>query len=243
VDNDSSKASFSRLFQIIVLLAWIAAFWFLLQRIGGNPALGKFLRPDYWWLVEAGAAILVIFLISLVYCNPHNHGRRGVSLLVQIGIMILPLLYLPTAVMSHLSPEAAKKRSFHMAQSARIARAAPTNNSGLDLPENTSLLNLVMDPDSYEGKRVITIGMVYWDDNLPEKLFLCYQLLMSCCAADARPIGVLVEYDMLKTLNKGDWVTVEGVLGSANIKDKKVIRISAEKVVSTEPPKDQYLFQ
>ncbi|MBI5252138.1 MAG: TIGR03943 family protein [Desulfomonile tiedjei] len=244
MDSNRNKASFARLLQLIVLVPWIAAFWVLLQRMGGKPLLGKFLRPDYWWLVEAGTAILVIFLISLVYCNPRGGGRRGVSLVVQMGIMILPLLYLPTSVVSQLSPEAVKKRSFHMAQSRPITTdTASTSGLNADLSENPSLLRLVLEPAPYEGREISVTGMVYWDEQLPENMFFCYQLLMFCCAADAKPIGVLVQYDKSQTLAKSSWVKAEGTVGSANIMDKRVIRISATTVESIEPPKDPYLLQ
>ena len=100
LDSDLNKISFYRVLQSIVVLAWIVFFWFLVQRIWGAPLLGKFLRPGYWWLVEMGTAILVFFLISIDCRDRGNRGRRGLSLLMQMGIMILPLLYLPTAAVS-----------------------------------------------------------------------------------------------------------------------------------------------
>jgi putative membrane protein len=256
VDSNRDKPSFFRLFQLIVVLAWILAFWVLLQ-IEGGPLLGKFLRPEYWWLVELGTAILVFFLMSLVYCTPHNRGRRGVGLVMQMGIMILPLLYLPTAVVSQLSPEAAKKRSFHVAQYSHIKTKAsrhlvsgsatggneafPSASGDLRLHENPSLLRLVFEPKPYEGRRVSTIGMVYRDDKSPENTFFCYQLSMFCCAADAKPIGVLVEYDKSDALKRGEWVKVEGIVGFTNIEDDHLPMIVAQKVEPMRPPKDQYL--
>jgi uncharacterized repeat protein (TIGR03943 family) len=191
-----------------------------------------------------GAVILVIFLIVLVYCDPQDCGKRGASLLVQIGIIILPLLYMPTAVTSHLSPEAIKKRSFYMAQPDTITKRdlfSRSSRSGDSL--DVSLLDLVTNPGQYEGKRVSVIGQIYRDDNLPENLFLCYQLLMICCAADARPIGVMVEHDKAKSLNIGDWVKVAGTVGPAEIMGRKIIRISAEKAEPTQAPRDPYLLQ
>gem|GEM_PF-2937790 len=256
MDSNRDKPSFFRLFQLIVVLAWILAFWVLLQ-IEGGPLLGKFLRPEYWWLVELGTAILLFFLMSLLYCTPHNRGRRGVGLVMQMRIMILPLLYLPTAVVSQLSPEAAKKRSFHVAQyghiKSKVSRhlvsgsttggneAFPGASGDLHLHENPSLLRLVIEPKPYEGRRVSTIGMVYRDDKSPENTFFCYQLSMFCCAADAKPIGVLVEYDKSDALKRGGWVKLEGIVGFTDIADDHLPMIIAQKVEPMRPPKDQYL--
>jgi putative membrane protein len=255
VDSDQNRPSFYRLLQLMVALAWIVAFWLLLLGPWGTPLLGKFLRPDYWWLVEIGTAILMSFVLSLVYCAPHNRGTRGLGLLLQMGIMILPLLYLPTAAVSKLSPEAVKKRSFYVAQSGPakddasrsemsglVLKEGQGAKKGLNLEENPSLLRLVFEPGPYEGKRVSTMGMVYWDDRLPENSFFCFQLLMFCCAADARPIGILVEYDKSNTLEKGSWVTVDGTVGFGTLGDRRLTKISAEQVKPTEPPKDPYLL-
>jgi putative membrane protein len=255
VAGDQNRVSFYRLLQLIVALAWIVAFWILLQGLWGTPLLGKFLRPDYWWLVEIGTAVLMFFVLSLVYCAPHNRGTRGLGLLLQMGIMILPLLYLPTAAVSKLSHEAVKKRSIYATQSRPAKDGASRSElSGLslnegrggekdfNLEENPSLLRLVFEPAPYEGRRVTTMGMVYWDDRLPENSFFCFQLLMFCCAADAKPIGVLVEYDKSNTLEKGSWVTVDGTVGFATLEDRRLTKISAEHVKPTEPPKDPYLL-
>jgi len=206
-------------------------------------------------LVQAGTAILIFFVISQVYCEPHNRGRRGLGLLLQIGIMILPLLYLPTAAVSNLSPEAAKKRSFLMAQpqkqkdktsrqpkSDSVSGDTSESESDYNLPENPSLLRLALDATPYTGRRVTTTGMVYVGDKLPENAFLCYRLLMFCCAADAKAVGVVVEYDKSRNLTKGDWVQVEGTVGFTTLGGQRLTRISAEKVTPTSPPKDPYLF-
>jgi uncharacterized repeat protein (TIGR03943 family) len=255
VSSNKERPSFQRLYQLVVVLAWIVAFWFLLQELGGNPILGKFLRPDYWWLVEMGTAILVFFVMALVYCDPPHGGRRGISLLCQMGIMILPLVYLPTAAVSQLSPDAVKKRSFFLSQtfeqggkgnfwSKPDSAAGDGADSGRvdEVPENPSFLRLVFKPEPYEGKHVTISGMAYVDDRLPPNSFLCYQLLMFCCAADAKAIGVVVEYDKSDTLKKGEWVKVQGSVGLTSVEGQRLTKITAENVAPTKAPKDPYLF-
>ncbi len=128
--NRDGSSSFSWFMAVVVLVWWIFAFWYLLRSNAGEPVLGQFLRPEYWWLVEVGAAILVLFLVAVFLCADFSTGRRGFGLIVQMGIMIVPILYLPTAIDSQLSPEAANKRSFFAAQSRSLAsqkrRTVPT---------------------------------------------------------------------------------------------------------------------
>ncbi len=253
--GDREKASFFRLFQLIVVLAWILGLWFLCADVGEAPLLGKFLRPDYWWIVEMGVGILILFLISLVYCDPHNRGRRGLGLLLQMGIMIVPLLYLPAAVRSELSPDAAKKRSFSVGRFERaVKNASPGRTSrssdpdrkaiGGDnrLPEDPSLIQLIMESSHYEGKQVTTLGKVCLDDRLPKGTFFCYRLLMICCAADASPVGVMVHYDKIDSVKNGDWVKVEGTVGLTTFQSHRAVKLVAEQVEPTSRPKDPYVW-
>ena len=62
----------------------------------------------------------MLFLIAVFLSDNFSTGRRGFGLLVQMGIMIIPVLYLPTAVGSNLSPEAANNRSFFTTQSRSL---------------------------------------------------------------------------------------------------------------------------
>ncbi len=65
---------------------------------------------------------------------------------------------------------------------------------------------------------------------------------MYCCAADAAPLGVLVEYDANRDLTSGQWVKVEGKVKITREGDRRKTKIVAEKVESIDPPKDQYLY-
>jgi putative membrane protein len=244
----------SRFVLVIVLIAWIAAFWILIQRIEGTPLISKLLRPDYWWLLDVGTGILLLFLLSLVYLDPHCAGPHGIRLTLQAGIMILPLLYIPSAVTSRLSPDALNKRLSLAQQNFRLdqpsffgASGAGYNNSDpknrdLSPPDDPSVLRLAMWPEPYDGKFVRTMGMVYKNVNLPSNSFYCCQLVMYCCAADAAPLGVLVEYDGDRNLTSGQWVKVEGKVKISREGDRRKTKIVAEKVESIDPPKDQYLY-
>lgn len=256
--NEQERVSFFRLLELIVVVMWLVAFWVLRQEVRGAPMLAKFLRPDYWRLVDMGIGILILFLITLIYHDPHSRGRRGVGLFAQMGIMMLPILYLPTAAVSHLSPEAAKNRSFAYAQPSRsgenaLSRALTSNlgpgagarsyaDGTTDLPEDPSLLRLVLAPEPYGGKQVVTQGFVYHDDKMPANSFFCYQLMMFCCAADAKPLGILVEYENIQTLKNGDWVKVAGTVGFGDFDDSKFTKITAETVEPAVPPKEPYLL-
>jgi uncharacterized repeat protein (TIGR03943 family) len=270
VHGNHQKPSFYPLLVLVLVLTWwIVAFFFLLRSTPDGPLIGRLLRPDYWWLVGMGTGVLILFLVSFFSRQRHSQPGRGVRFFVQMAIMVLPLLYLPTAVVSDLSPDAAKRRSFYGCQPFRaknkpsqvvlpsqpVAEKTPTTMTDVKSkpPAEPSLLDIVWDAELFDGKTVSTVGMVYRDAKTPPNAFFCYRLVMFCCAADAAPTGVLVEYDHAKTLKKGSWVKIKGTVGFTHIRDAHLAKmmnidddtwpkIAARSVEKTEPPKERYLI-
>lgn len=244
------KPSFENLLRTVVVLVWIIAFWILVQRVDNVPLAARFLSPGYWWLPQLGAGILVLFFIALVYCEPLRTQRRGAALVVRTALMILPLLYLPTALGSTFSLESAKTRSVNFGGSYEDLRDSAVEEAvaGHAIPESAeapaelSLLTLNIHRGRYSGKRVRTLGMVYRDSSMPQEVFFCYRLVMWCCAADARPVAVLVEATQATALKGGEWVQVDGTMGIADFKGRQIVRVRADSVQPTEAPKIPFLL-
>ena len=57
-----------------------------------------------------------------------------------------------------------------------------------------TMLELLSDPEDFEGSNVTLLGIVHRDKRLPANAFYCYRLVMVCCAADGTPAGVIVEW-------------------------------------------------
>ena len=87
--------------QATVVIAWMAAFGWLARGSGDDPLLGRFIRSDYWWLVYTGIGILIALAASLVVRPPRQSGLGSFRSLLQVGILFLPLFYLPLAVTSN----------------------------------------------------------------------------------------------------------------------------------------------
>ena len=104
------------------------------------------------------------------------------------------------------------------------------------------MLELLSDPEDFEGSNVTLVGIVHRDKRLPANAFYCYRLVMVCCAADATPAGVIVEWPESNKLKKGTWVTVKGKVTFTKFDGSDYPAISAAKVEKTSPPKIQFLF-
>lgn len=244
--------------QATVVIAWMAAFGWLARGSGDDPLLGRFIRSDYWWLVYSGIGILIALAASLVARPSSQNGLGSLRSLLQVGILFLPLFYLPLAVTSELSTEAAEKRSLYTPrvaasrpESPRPTMSEPKRKNQIEsakLAKNSAkspeptMLELLSEPEDFEGSNVTLLGIVYRDKRLPANAFYCYRLVMVCCAADATPAGVIVEWPETSKLKKGTWVKVNGKVTFTKFDENDYPAISAVNVEKTSPPKNQFLF-
>lgn len=74
-------------------------------------------------------------------------------------------------------------------------------------------------PKSYIGKKLIIHGFVCKENYLNENQFIIGRIVMTCCAADSRIVGIIGEYGEASALNENDKIIVTGSISSSNIKD------------------------
>ncbi|WP_394526209.1 TIGR03943 family putative permease subunit [Lacrimispora sp. JR3] len=71
-------------------------------------------------------------------------------------------------------------------------------------------------PQKYVGYKIRLTGFVSTGPALcHEEEFMASRMLMTCCAADVTPLGLICKYDRTAQLKAGSWVTVEGILFSS----------------------------
>lgn len=73
--------------------------------------------------------------------------------------------------------------------------------------------------ERYEGRLVRITGFVHRTANLQSDQVFITRLLITCCAADSDPLGVLAEGPMLEGLAENRWLTVEGRIGSTEYRN------------------------
>jgi putative membrane protein len=100
----------------------------------------------------------------------------------------------------------------------------------------------------YKGKRVLIYGFVYKQDDFNKDKFVIARMTMSCCAADAQVVGLISKWDNAKTLNKGEWINIEGVIDTTMYKEPNTSKeielpiIVVEKVEKIQAG-SQYIYQ
>lgn len=105
------------------------------------------------------------------------------------------------------------------------------------------IISLSYNPElsDYVGKSVEVTGFVFHPGNLPEKTFLVSRFVIRCCAADATPVGLKVDYDWEKYFKTDEWVQVKGKFEIRNINGSDDLIIIPESVEQVEVPERPYI--
>ncbi len=93
-------------------------------------------------------------------------------------------------------------------------------------------------PKLMKGKKVATIGFV-WREKEEKNYFRLIRFLITCCAADATPLILRVEWEQTESLKNNQWVKVEGVI---TLDEKEKPYLKAVRVVKVPPPDEPYLY-
>lgn len=200
------------------------------------------LRP---FLIAAGIALVAIAVATLYYelrarrsAHGHDHPEPKVSWLMLAPVLGL-LLVAPGAL------------GAYAADSTGTALGAWEEESDyLPLPEGDPAEIPVLDyasraifdeGRSMEGRRVKLTGFISRADD--GTVFLT-RMILSCCAADARPIKVGIEGAATDGFAGDDWVAVVGTYTPTMVRDpinnERIPFIAAETVEGVGAPVKQY---
>jgi len=97
-------------------------------------------------------------------------------------------------------------------------------------------------PAAFDGQEARVIGFVYRDARFGDDQFLVARFTVSCCVADASPVGLLVRWPDALELPADQWVEVHGRFEAAEFNGMAVPVLVAEQVIRTEQPAQPYLY-
>lgn len=76
-----------------------------------------------------------------------------------------------------------------------------------------------INPKKYIGRNLEIRGFVCKESYLNKNQFIIGRIVMDCCAADSKIVGIIGEYDKVYDLNENENIIVRGTIGSSTIKD------------------------
>lgn len=106
-----------------------------------------------------------------------------------------------------------------------------------------ALNKIYVEIDNYMDKPIEVVAFVYKDEEqFSDTQFVPARMLMSCCAADMVPVGLVCNYDKTSELVENSWVKVEGRLGVVDYNGKSMPCINADKITKTDKPAQEYIY-
>jgi putative membrane protein len=106
--------------------------------------------------------------------------------------------------------------------------------------------NAYPEPDAYNGQTANVTGFVVHSPDLPEDYIYISRFMITCCAVDAYPVGLIVKLPNGRADYPPDrWLNVEGTMITETMADKRqtVIEVaSPANVIKVPTPRDPYEF-
>ncbi len=128
-------------------------------------------------------------------------------------------------------------------QSTSALQAFGGDFSNLGVKDWSSLLGQTQDPAYFAGKTADITGFVTTTPDSPAEVFYASRFIVTCCAVDARPVGVPVHIEGWQDKYRRDtWVQIRGEFKPVTFGDKTMLVLEPQLIEPTGQPKDPYAY-
>ncbi|WP_293018240.1 TIGR03943 family protein [Moorena sp. SIO3I8] len=259
----SRKSSYRRNWSIPLSEVISLALWgVLLLKSWLTGELSLLIHPNYFSLVVITGIILLLIsglrLSQLLKLErKHRLGKAVTRPAVQHTTLFPPSwssgFLIATAMVGLIvTPKAfTSQTALHrgIADSPTITRSQPQSFRSASNPEKRTLiewiklLNVYPEPDAYTGQKVKVDGFVVIAPNLPPDHLLISRFVITCCAADAYPLGLPVKINENRNDYPSDtWIEVEGQMITETLDDRRQLVIEASGIKKIPEPKNPYYY-
>ncbi|MEA5462790.1 TIGR03943 family putative permease subunit [Leptothoe sp. PORK10 BA2] len=238
-----------KLLDALVLGAWSL----VLFRYWITGKLFLLLHPDYMWLANGAAIVLLGMAIFKLMQKKQTVTRDTashttllppqVSSFILLAVAVVALIYTPQAFAS----DAALQRG--ISDSLTLTRSKPQRFMRQMASEDRTIidwvrtLNVYPEPDAYTGQAVKVSGFVIHPDNWPEGYLMLSRFVLTCCAADAYPVGLPVQLAVSRQAYAPDtWLEVSGKMVTATIAGQRQLTIEPTQLETIPEPRNPYEY-
>lgn len=192
--------------------------------------------PGFEPLLWCTALLLGIFVIVSFFVSSSK------SLSIWHIVLLLPIVIGFSLPPAPLSSSTAEKRgvaiSLETPDQKPIFRFA-TNTDNLDILGWLRALSLDYDVSRYVDKRVKVQGFV--SEGPTQDTFLIARFVVSCCVADARPLGLPVKILGAKPVSN-TWLEIEGTMKEMETVHGQSLVIQPEHISPIPTPVNPYVY-
>jgi len=228
-----------KFYQTLTVLLWLVFLAILIL----SGKLKIFIKKYYSPFTISGTVILLIlFIIRIKRFKKETSENIDFMSAVSFLAFLFPVILTAVVRPGGLSSFAAGKRGISTSyQAGNILEILKSSMETEGKYKKLTIKQLIAfaekKKEAIEGKEVAVEGLVYKVKGAKDT-FILVRFLITCCAADATPLGINIKYEKQNELKQDKWVKV---YGKCVVKDGKPL-IIAEKVVEKNPPSDPYLY-
>ena len=181
--------------------------------------------------------------------HEHDHDHEHDHNLTWLGLFIvaLPLILGWLVPPQPLGAGAIGNREIDLGTLSSVAAPRGNENMGLVAGEKNIMdwLNDFQhqDASAFVGQEAHVIGFVYRDERFTADTFMVGRFVLSCCVADAAPIGLVVQTAAATQFDNDQWVDVTGhfIVGTFDGRDIPIL--VADTITVTDTPEQPYLYR
>lgn len=250
--------------QWLLDVAAISAWGILLLQYWLTGKMNLLLHPNYIWLAYSagffllGLAAIKVGQVGLRLIN--RFARRKPRLRMQLqhlslfppgwssalllAVALFGLQFTPQPFSSQMALDRGVTETLSMTRSQPQAFRASIKPETRTLIDWVRTLNVYPEPDAYTGQAVNVEGFVIHLPDVPENYLSIARFIITCCAADAYPVGLPVKLPSGdRTAYKPDqWFRIEGKMITETLTGKRQLVIEASKLTSIPTPANPYAF-
>jgi len=206
--------------------------------------LANYINLRFAWLAYVGVAIFFLLALVNAYAclNPrraHSHHHISWDNLLVVAFPLLLALLIPSR---SLGVEAVSGGIGLSPVGVERASALTRNPLDRNILDWLRAFNRAPTPAAFNGQPVDVSGFVYREPSMGEDEFMVSRFTMSCCVADAYPIGMPVRSGAAGEFATGAWVRVRGEALADLFQREFVPIILADAIALIEEPAQPYLY-
>ena len=233
----------------LAILSW----GFLLLKYWHTGKLYLLIHPNYFGLTVAGGIALVILGVFKIWQLLKDRRDRSLiqhstlfapswSSSLLLITAILGILITPKVFASHTALERGLTESLPVTRARPKEFRTATRSEERSLIEWIRTLNVYPEPDAYNGQKVKVTGFVIYPPGLSEQYFWISRFIITCCAADAYPVGLPVKLTVESRTEfpPDSWLEVEGKAITEEFNGQRKFAILSTKITKVKEPKNPY---
>ena len=175
--------------------------------------------------------------------HDHDHNLTWIGLFIVMLPIILGYIVQPHP----LGAAAMNNREISVGTLSSVAPPSGNDSMGLVAGEK-NIMDWLGDfqrtnINTIAGEEAHVIGFVYRDERFAPNTFMVSRFVLSCCVADAAPVGLVVQTPNAADFADDVWVDVHGRFQPGTFNNTTMPILIADTIEKTDTPAQPYLYR